>query len=99
MNKTIVDSFQLFDIAANLSDEKFRGIYHGKQVHEDDVDDVIERAVKNNVTRMLFAAGCIEDAHESYKLAQKSDNFYITVGVHPCRALVLKLIRKQRSLT
>lgn len=87
MNKNF-GNFELFDIAANLSDESFQGIYHGKKYHEDDTDEVIQRAVDHNVTRMLFAAGSLEDAYQSYKLAQKSDNFYITVGIHPCRALV-----------
>jgi len=27
----------LFDIAANLSDDTFRGIYHGKWKHPDDL--------------------------------------------------------------
>jgi TatD DNase family protein len=35
----------------------------------------------------LFAAGYIEDAKTSYDLALKSDDFFATVGVHPCRAM------------
>ena len=79
---------KLFDIAANLSDEKFKGIYNGKKYHEDDTEEVIERAKKYNVEKMLFASGCIEDLHISHSLAQKSENFYTTIGIHPCRASV-----------
>lgn len=78
--------FKLFDIAANLSDEKFKGIYNGKKYHEDDFEEVVERAKKVNVEKMLFASGCVDDVHASYELAQKSDHFYTTLGVHPCRA-------------
>jgi TatD DNase family protein len=80
-------SFKLFDIAANLCDEKFNGKYNGKKYHDEDVDEVIDRAQKYNVEKMLFASGCVEDVHDSYILSQKSENFYTTIGIHPCRAL------------
>lgn len=38
------------------------------------------------VKKFLFAAGYIEDAKVSYDLSLKSENFYATVGIHPCRA-------------
>jgi len=67
--------YKLFDIAANLSDEKFKGLYNGKKYHEDDTIDVLKRADKFHVTKMLFAAGCIEDAHDSYNLSKLSCNY------------------------
>jgi TatD DNase family protein len=81
-------SYKLFDIAANLSDEKFQGVYNGKKYHEDDTEDVIERANKWHVEKMLLASGCIEDLHVSHTLSQKSEHLYTTIGIHPCRALV-----------
>lgn len=78
--------YKLFDIAANLCDEKFKGIYNGKKYHEDDTDDVILRAKNYNVEKMLFASGCLDDTADSYNLALKSEHFYTTIGVHPCRA-------------
>lgn len=77
---------KFFDIAANLCDDKFQGIYNGKKYHEDDTDEVIKRAQDINVVKMLFASGCLEDTHHSYQLSLKSENFYTTIGVHPCRA-------------
>ena len=56
----------MFDIAANLSDERFRGEYYGKQCHDSDFDKVIERANMFGVKKLLFAAGFIEDAKISY---------------------------------
>lgn len=59
----------MFDIAANLSDERFRGEYYGKQCHDSDFDKVIERANMFGVKKLLFAAGYIEDAKISYQLS------------------------------
>lgn len=39
------------------------------------------------VNKFLFAAGFIEDAQVSLDLSMGSENFYATIGVHPCRAL------------
>ncbi len=77
--------FIFFDIAANLCSEQFQGIYHDKKYHETDVDEVIERANKMGVKKMLFAAGDFEDTKVSYNLSQKNSNYYITCGIHPCR--------------
>ena len=77
---------KIFDIAANLSDGTFKGEYHRKKHHEPDFDKVIERGRKYGVQKYLFAAGYIEDALDSHSLAMKSDDFYSTIGVHPCRA-------------
>jgi Tat protein secretion system quality control protein TatD with DNase activity len=38
------------------------------------------------VRKFLFAAGYLQDALESFELSLKSEDFYCTVGVHPCRA-------------
>lgn len=78
---------QIFDIAANLSDERFVGEYYGKKCHSADFDKVIERANCFGVNKFLFAAGHIDDAKTSYDLSLKSEHFYATVGIHPCRAL------------
>lgn len=77
---------KLFDIAANLCDEKFKGIYNGKKYHNEDISSVVSRAKEYNVHKMLFASGHISDAHDSWQLSQISENYYITIGTHPCRA-------------
>ena len=70
-----------------MSDERYKGQYYGKQCHEADFDKCIERGRMFGVKKYLFAAGYIDDAHVSYDLSLKSDDFYATVGIHPCRAL------------
>lgn len=70
-----------------MSDDRFEGKYYGKQCHEADFDKCIERANMFGVKGFLFAAGYIEDAKISLDLSLKGDDFYATIGVHPCRAL------------
>ena len=77
---------KLFDIAANLSDDRYKGMYYGTKLHDSDFDLVIKRANQYGVRKFLFAAGYIHDAQDSYNLSLKSEDFYCTVGVHPCRA-------------
>ena len=37
-------SLKLFDIAANLSDDRYKGVYYGSKLHDADFDIVIKRA-------------------------------------------------------
>ena len=48
---------------------------------------MIERANLFGVKKFLFAAGHIDDARVSYELSKKSEHFYATIGIHPCRAI------------
>ncbi len=77
---------KLFDVAANLSDDRFKGIYYGSKLHEPDFDLVIKRANEYGVRKFLFAAGYIHDALDSYQMSLQSEDFYATIGVHPCRS-------------
>lgn len=69
-----------------MSDERYKGVYYGSKLHEPDFDIVIKRANEYGVRKFLFSAGYIHDAIDSYNLSLKSEDFYCTVGVHPCRA-------------
>lgn len=70
-----------------MSDDRFAGKYYGKQCHEPDFDKCIERANLFGVRKFLFAAGYLEDAQISLDLSNRSEHFYATIGIHPCRAL------------
>ena len=39
------------------------------------------------VKKFLFAAGYLDDARISLDLSSRSENFYATIGIHPCRAI------------
>jgi len=47
-----------------LSDDQFKGLYYGKQHHEDDVKNVINRASKVGVDRMLIVSGSLKDSYK-----------------------------------
>jgi TatD DNase family protein len=69
-----------------MSDGTFKGEYHGKKHHDQDFETVINRGRKYGVQKYLFAAGYVQDAKDSYNLSLGSEDFYATIGVHPCRA-------------
>ena len=83
------------DIAANLSDDMFNGIYHEKKLHESDLDLVVDRA-RENCESVIVLAGSIQDAYTCLDICQTFDpeckHLFTTVGFHPLRcAEALKL--------
>lgn len=50
---------------------------------DDDRDEVINRALKAGVTKIINVASSIEGSRRSVELANKYDMVYATVGVHP----------------
>jgi len=49
----------------------------------DDVDEVIKRAIDNNVKKFIIPAADPKDLPRAVKLAEKYDDIYFGVGVHP----------------
>ncbi|KAK4535388.1 hypothetical protein CDCA_CDCA04G1413 [Cyanidium caldarium] len=85
-----------FDVAANLTDDMYRGVYHGKKYHEPDLQSVLQRAYAQKVTEVLVTAGSLEQSQEAVALvrasrqrrsadAPREPQLYCTVGVHPTR--------------
>lgn len=70
-----------------MTDDCFFGKYRDKQVHESDWDAIIGRARRYGVQKFLFAAGTLPDAKLSLKLSIGKEDYFSTIGVHPCRAL------------
>ncbi|KAJ5339206.1 hypothetical protein N7452_005934, partial [Penicillium brevicompactum] len=75
------------DIGINLGDPMFRGQYHGKQSHEDDVDDVVQRAKDIGCSKFMVTGSDLEESKHAVHIASKYPGLcYATVGVHPCQA-------------
>ena len=68
---------QLIDIGANLTHESFRH----------DLDDVLKRAYRQHVTRLIVTASSARDSQQCLHLARAHPRLlYATVGVHPHHA-------------
>ncbi|OQE00066.1 hypothetical protein PENVUL_c059G07943 [Penicillium vulpinum] len=75
------------DIGINLSDPVFRGEYHGKQAHDDDLEDVIQRARDVGCFKFMVTGSDLVESKHAIHIAAKYPGFcYATVGVHPCQA-------------
>ncbi len=53
---------------------------------EKDYDEVIKKAFENGVTKIINTGTSIESSEKAIELAQKYDNLYAVVGVHPHHA-------------
>ena len=77
------------DIAANLTDEMFDGVYHGKPRHLSDRREVFLRALSAGCTQMVVLAGSLSDAEKCAEICRELDPdgraLYTTIGVHPTR--------------
>ncbi|KAK4940108.1 hypothetical protein LTR10_019737 [Elasticomyces elasticus] len=73
------------DVGVNLGDPVFRGEYHGKKAHEDDLDDVVQRALDVGCTKLMITGSNLKESRHAVELAEQyPGQCYATIGVHPC---------------
>ena len=76
---------KLIDIACNLTDPVFRGVYHGHAKHADDFEDVMKRAESKNVSKIIVTGTNLSESEHAVNLAGQHAHLYATVGCHPTR--------------
>lgn len=57
-------------IGINLSDPVFRGTYHGKHAHEDDLQDVIDRATDAGCRKFMVTGSDLQESQHAVQLAR-----------------------------
>lgn len=75
----------LIDIGINLTDPMFRGIYRGRRLHADDFVQVMQRARRAGVNRMIVTAGNLKDCRRALDLVRNDGELFTTVGCHPTK--------------
>ncbi|KAF9315139.1 TatD DNase [Podila horticola] len=76
---------KLIDIGINLTDPMFRGIYRGKRLHADDFVQVMQRARRAGVVRMIVTAVNLKGCRRALDLARNDDELFTTIGCHPTK--------------
>eukprot|EP00768_Dysnectes_brevis_P003453 gnl/Dysnectes_brevis/2464_a2942_1020.p1 GENE.gnl/Dysnectes_brevis/2464_a2942_1020~~gnl/Dysnectes_brevis/2464_a2942_1020.p1 ORF type:complete len:354 (+),score=61.04 gnl/Dysnectes_brevis/2464_a2942_1020:160-1221(+) len=100
-------TMQFVDIGANLTDPVFKGIYRGRQIHDDDFSLILKRAKATGVKKCLITVGSFSDVDPAVLLCRTHpDLFAMTLGIHPTRSGELekpgaraRLTRLVRTLT
>ncbi|KKY23885.1 putative deoxyribonuclease tatd [Phaeomoniella chlamydospora] len=72
------------DVGINLGDPIFKGIYHGKKAHDDDLNDVIQRAKDVGCSKFMVTGSSLTESEHVVDLVAQYHCCYATVGVHPC---------------
>lgn len=86
LSTTFRFNMHFIDIAANLTDLMYDGIYNGTQRHKPDLPTVLSRARKAGVVKTLVTAGTLSQSHQALALCANDPSLFCTVGVHPTRA-------------
>ncbi|EGS23995.1 endodeoxyribonuclease-like protein [Thermochaetoides thermophila DSM 1495] len=77
------------DIGINLADPIFRGRYHGKQKHPDDLKGVVDRAIEVGCTKLIVTGSSFKSTRDALKLCREfPGTVYATAGIHPCSSSI-----------
>lgn len=76
---------KMIDIGANLTDPMFKGIYNSSQKHQDDFHQMLSRAKRHGVEKIIITGGSLEDSKQALDIAKLDSNLFSTVGCHPTR--------------
>ncbi|KAG5510487.1 hypothetical protein GH5_06687 [Leishmania sp. Ghana 2012 LV757] len=81
--------WRLIDIAVNLTDKMYRGVYNGRHHHPSDIESVLQRAVEVGVHGLILTGGNLEESKAVIDMCTRytTDTLqcFCTVGCHPTR--------------
>lgn len=78
---------KFIDIGANLTDSMFQGVYHGKEKHSPDYNQMLERSWDAGLDAIVITGGSLSDCKSALQLASTDERLFCTVGCHPTRCL------------
>ncbi|KAI1269947.1 hypothetical protein F5Y18DRAFT_422911 [Xylariaceae sp. FL1019] len=77
------------DIGINLADTIYRGIYHGKERHPNDLHAVVSRAKEVGCEKLIVTGSDFPSSREALGIAQEYPGVvYTTAGIHPCSSAI-----------
>ncbi|TID31148.1 hypothetical protein CANINC_000256 [Pichia inconspicua] len=79
-----------YDVGVNITDSMFSGNYHGRKHHRNDSIDVLQKAYRHHVDKILLTGSSLSESRRtlqilhSLKDTPEIPKLFSTVGVHPC---------------
>ena len=58
-------------VGINLGDPVFRGVYRGKRGHEDDLEQVVKRALDVGCTKLMVTGSDLKESAHAVELAKQ----------------------------
>jgi TatD DNase family protein len=58
-------------VGINLGDPVFRGVYHGRRGHEDDLEQVVQRALDVGCTKLMVTGSDLKESAHAIALAKQ----------------------------
>lgn len=76
-------------IGINLADPIFRGVYNGKQRHDDDLNGLVDRARQVGCTKLIVTGSSFKTSRDALTIAREyPGTVYTTAGIHPCSSSI-----------
>ncbi|KAI5864072.1 hypothetical protein GGS23DRAFT_562782 [Durotheca rogersii] len=86
------------DIGINLADPIFRGLYHGKQRHPDDLSAVVSRAQQVGCQKLIVTGSDFPSSRHALEIAKEYPGVvYTTAGIHPCSSSIFSTTHKHQD--
>lgn len=77
------------DIGINLADPIFRGVYNGKQRHDDDLSGLVDRARQVGCSKLIVTGSSFKTSRDALAIAKDyPGTVYTTAGIHPCSSSI-----------